>query len=61
MALDCAVVSGNSGAPLLESDGTGWRVVAVMVASARGGPVQSWAVLPPPSLRLRIPPFDKVE
>jgi hypothetical protein len=48
------VVSGNSGAPLLQWDGAGWQVVAVMVASARGGPVRSWAVLPPAPLRLRI-------
>ncbi len=54
LALDCAVVSGNSGAPLMQKDGTGWRLVAVMVASARGGPVRSWAVLPPTPLRLRI-------
>jgi V8-like Glu-specific endopeptidase len=54
LALDCPVVSGNSGAPLLQRDGTGWRVVAVMVASANGGPVRSWAVLPPAPLRLRI-------
>ncbi len=55
LALDCGVVSGNSGAPLLERHGNGWRVVAVMVAAATGGPVRSWAVLPPPGLRLRIP------
>lgn len=54
LALDCPVVSGNSGAPLLERDGSGWRLVAVMVASARGGPVRSWAVLPPVPLQLRI-------
>ena len=54
LALGCAVVSGNSGAPLLERDGNGWRVVAVMVASAKGWPVRSWAVLPPTQVRLRI-------
>jgi protease YdgD len=54
MALDCPVVSGNSGAPLLERDGEAWRVVAVMVASAQGRPVRSWAVLPPVPLRLSI-------
>ena len=55
LGLGCAVVSGNSGAPLLARDGTGWRIVAVMVAASRGGPVRSWAVLPPAALRLRIP------
>ncbi|NJS37739.1 MAG: trypsin-like serine protease [Rhodobacteraceae bacterium] len=54
LALDCPVVSGNSGAPLLQWDGSGWRVVAVMVASANGRPVRSWAVLPPAPLQLRI-------
>jgi hypothetical protein len=60
MALDCPVVSGNSGAPLLEQDGKNWRVVAVMVASAQGWPVRSWAVLPPAPLRLRIEDFRAV-
>lgn len=54
MALDCPVVSGNSGAPLLQWDGVGWKVVAVMVALAKGGPVRSWAVLPPAPFQLRI-------
>jgi protease YdgD len=57
VALECRVVSGNSGAPVLERDGTGWRAVAVMVASAEGGPIRSWAVVPPPTLRLQIPPL----
>lgn len=55
LALDCPVVSGNSGAPLLEYDDKGWQVVAVMVASAGNGPVRSLAVLPQATLRLRIP------
>lgn len=54
LGLDCPVVSGNSGAPLMQRDGRSWQVVAVMVASARGGGVRSWAVLPPAPLRLRI-------
>lgn len=54
LGLDCAVASGNSGAPLLERDGTNWRVMAVMVASARSGLIRSWAVLPPAPLRLQI-------
>jgi protease YdgD len=54
MALDCPVVSGNSGAPLLQETGEGLHVVAIMVASARNGPVRSWAVLPPVDLRKRI-------
>jgi hypothetical protein len=59
LALDCPVVSGNSGAPLLEHDGDGWRVVAVIVASSRGLPVRSWAVEPPEPLRLRIAAQDQ--
>jgi hypothetical protein len=59
LALDCPVVSGNSGAPLLERDGDGWRVVAVMVASAQGGPIRSWAVIPAAPLRLQIPLQDQ--
>jgi hypothetical protein len=55
LALDCPVVSGNSGAPLLERDGNGWQVVAVMVALGQGGPIRSWAVIPPAPLRLQIP------
>lgn len=54
MALDCPVVSGNSGAPLLQETGEGLHVVAIMVASARNGPIRSWAVLPPADLRTRI-------
>jgi protease YdgD len=54
LALDCPVVSGNSGAPLLRRDGMGWQVVGVMVAATRGWPVRSWAVLPPAPLRMRI-------
>jgi protease YdgD len=59
MGLGCAVVSGNSGAPLLLADGTGWHIVAVMVAASRAGPVRSWAALPPAALRLRIPPMEE--
>jgi hypothetical protein len=59
LALDCPVVSGNSGAPLLERDGNGWQVVAVMVALAQGGPIRSWAVVPPAPLRLQIPLQDR--
>jgi hypothetical protein len=55
LALDCPVQSGNSGAPLLlKTDGM-WQLVAVMVASANDVRVRAWAVLPPPSLRTRIP------
>ena len=50
IGLDCAVVSGNSGGPLLVPgpDGT-WQVAGVMVARA-GRPLASLAVLPPPGL-----------
>jgi hypothetical protein len=58
VALDCPVVSGNSGAPLLQRDGDDWRVVAVMVASAQGVPIRSWAAVPPAPLRLRIAEAD---
>ena len=54
LGLDCPVVSGNSGAALLQAGGAGWQIVAVMVASGRG-PVQSWAVLPPEALLAQIP------
>jgi hypothetical protein len=54
LALDCPVVSGNSGAPLLQETGGGLRVVAIIVASARNGPVRSWAVLPSAEFRERI-------
>ena len=54
MALDCPVVSGNSGAPLLERErgrlargGGDGRIGA-------GPAVRSWAVLPPALLRVRI-------
>ena len=55
LGLGCPVVSGNSGAPLLQADGTGWQIAAIMVASGRG-PVQAWAALPPASLLTQIPP-----
>ena len=54
LGLDCPVVSGNSGAPLLERQGTDWWIVAVMVAASSGGPVRSWAVLPPTKVQQRI-------
>lgn len=56
LGLDCPVVSGNSGAPLLQGDGEGLHITAVMVAAARIGPVRSWAVLPPGALLTQISP-----
>lgn len=47
LGLDCPVVSGNSGAPLLQRTEGGWQVVATMVASSSTGPVRSWAVVTP--------------
>jgi V8-like Glu-specific endopeptidase len=47
LGLDCPVVSGNSGAPLLQRTEGGWQVVATMVASSSAGPVRSWAVVTP--------------
>lgn len=54
IGLDCPVVSGNSGAPLLHRQGNEWFVVAVMVAASRPGPIRSWAVLPSQMLKQRI-------
>lgn len=45
MGLSCPVVSGNSGAGILEWTGTAWVVVAVLVARD-GPPIRSWAVVP---------------
>ena len=56
LGLSCPAVSGNSGAPLLEWDGTGWRIAAVMVATSRVGTVRSWAAILPLALRARIVP-----
>ncbi|WP_068114639.1 trypsin-like serine peptidase [Tropicimonas marinistellae] len=36
IGLDCAVISGASGAPVLWASGTGWRVVAVVSAALSG-------------------------
>lgn len=50
VGLDCAVVSGNSGGPLLVPGPAGtWQVAGVMVARA-GAPLASLAVLPPPGV-----------
>jgi protease YdgD len=54
LGFDCLVVSGNSGGALLQRTGKDWTVVAIMVAASTGGPVRSWAVLPPDDLRQRI-------
>ncbi len=54
IALDCAVRSGNSGAPLLQRHGDDWTVVATIVASAEGGTVRSWATVPPPGWNGKI-------
>lgn len=34
LLIGCPVVSGNSGGPVLVWDGTGWRVVAIVVAQS---------------------------
>jgi V8-like Glu-specific endopeptidase len=51
LGLTCPAKSGNSGAPLLQPDGDGWRVIAVVVArdTARVA-FQSYAVVPAPVL-----------
>lgn len=56
LGLDCAAVSGNSGAPLLQQAEGGWQVVAIMVAASSKGPVRSWAVLPPDWVQQRLAP-----
>ena len=56
LGLDCPVVSGNSGAPLLQVGGEGLHIVAVMVAAARSDPVRSWATLPAAALLTQISP-----
>lgn len=57
LGLNCPVVSGNSGAPLMQPgpDGT-WQVVAVMVAQNRtSGLLRSFAVEVPADLAARLP------
>jgi V8-like Glu-specific endopeptidase len=54
IALTCPVVSGNSGAPLLQWTERGWHVAGVMVASVPAGEIRSWAVEIPPDLRAVI-------
>lgn len=55
LMLGCAVVSGNSGAPILRKQSGVWQVAAVMVAAARGGGlVRSYAIIPGDDLRARI-------
>jgi protease YdgD len=55
LQLGCAVVSGNSGAPILMQRDGAWRVAGVMVAQANGGgEVRSYAVIPGDDLRARI-------
>lgn len=52
LQLGCAVVSGNSGAPVLMYRHGMWKVAAVIVA--RGGDALSFAVIPGDDLRARI-------
>ncbi len=55
LGLGCAVVSGNSGAPVLVWQDGNWHLVAVMVAASRTpGPVRSFAVMPDAALLARI-------
>lgn len=53
IGLTCAVVSGNSGAPVLLRTEAGWRIAAVAVAQG-AVPVRAWAVVPGTALRARI-------
>ncbi len=54
LALNCPVVSGNSGAPVLAWDGTSWQVFAVTVAAYNIGAVHSLAATLPADLLSRI-------
>jgi len=54
LGLTCAVVSGNSGAPLIKWDGVRWQITAVMVSSYKGPLIHSLAALVPSSLARRI-------
>jgi protease YdgD len=55
LALDCAVVSGNSGAPLLVRGPGGWQVAAVLVAQVKSpGPIRAVAAIPDAALRAVI-------
>jgi hypothetical protein len=56
VGLDCPVVSGNSGAPLLQHTEDGWQVVATMVAASSAGPVRSWGVVTPEWVRSTLVP-----
>ena len=51
LQLDCAVVSGNSGAPVLAQRKGVWQIAAVMVAASGA---QSYAVIPGDDLRAAI-------
>jgi len=56
LGLGCAVVSGNSGAPLLVWRDGSWQVAAVLVAQSRApGPIRAIAVIPDRGLRALIP------
>lgn len=52
LRLGCGVVSGNSGAPVLQQRGGKWQVAGVMVAGS--GDALSIAVIPGDDLRARI-------
>ncbi len=51
VGVDCPVVSGNSGSPLLIRKAQGWAVAAVVIASTETGAIRALAVLPPDNLR----------
>lgn len=44
LGLDCPVVSGNSGGPVLSLDPQGWHLQGVVVAASRPGAIRAWAV-----------------
>ncbi len=54
LGLTCGVVSGNSGAPVLQRVATGWQIAAVVVAAAEGGRLRTLAAIPLPALQARI-------
>jgi protease YdgD len=54
LGLSCPVVSGNSGAPVLQWDGARWSIAGIMVAAGRTGPAKAWATLVPSALQDEI-------
>jgi protease YdgD len=54
LGLTCQVVSGNSGAPVLQQVDSGWQIAGIIVASANGRRLRALAAIPPPAFRALI-------